>query len=189
MKWLVLLCLNWIVVPVSHPFKTVIYYELNINSHLCPNACKLQYVRQKAMLVFHSLQPMFAHWTDSVFKVFSHSLCCFISLINVFLMTVCVCEWSIQLSELQHHRLCWTREMRERRMDCASGLKTLHFPAEVLLLQQAKFSSGIALTRLTPLVNWLTSLSFVSGWAHGFNLNYAVQLKSFIIFYFFLSLT
>lgn len=33
-------------------------------------------------------------------------------------------------------------------MDCSSGLKTLHFPAKVLL-QQAKFSSDTGVTQLT----------------------------------------
>lgn len=60
----IVLCLNVVVVGpvlVSHHFKTVIYYELNIKSH----------------------GPVLS-------SRISHSLCCFISLINVFLMTVCV---------------------------------------------------------------------------------------------------
>lgn len=88
-KWLFLLCLNGIVVGpvlVSHPF---------INSPLCPNACKLQYVRWKTnacsfFILFYSCLPA----GPILYSRVSCSLCRFISLINAFLMTACVSKAS-----------------------------------------------------------------------------------------------
>lgn len=64
-------CEAWIVVdPVtcSHPTKTPVQFVQNMNCHLLLDAFT---VHGGAWLIFHSLLPVLARWTSSVFEVFS----------------------------------------------------------------------------------------------------------------------